>query len=539
MTDAPYAHQSPGFAVKLQVSIVRSAAAAVALLASACAAKPYFVDFENGSDAGGGGFPSDPWKHCPGDDGAQASARRAALSPGDTVYFRGGIVYKGQIAVQWRGASGAPVVYDGNSSGKWGWGKAVIDGGNTWSNGFVSTQRSVGGVIIRNFEIRAIRYTGVEWAGGAGIKIDNADHVTIADCFIHDVGYWNNDGSTVPAGSGISMVQPSNCLITGNEITRTGLAGVQLLGPQTTVVSRNNIHDYVTWGIDLTGDYRACSENDVCDNVVHDLFRYDKGFWKGAGDPPHSDFCFIRKGGGFHPVRNIVERNLFFNDFAFGEFGGTAMLFLSFADSTVIRDNVFINAHSYSAVFFGWTSTATGFYNNTVYCPRTGALRLSTGGNNDIRNNIFVAQSEGLTYDSASDEKNLTIDHNLYCVPDDGKAFVRVSPWEGWSFAAWRKRGYDLQSRLLASAASFKFVTLHGYPVHCDSMDLHVLSGSAASGAGSVIADFRDGKCGRERAAKGSWDIGAFAVATGAGDGHAVVTAPAPPKRKEQPLHHD
>jgi len=61
------------------------------------------------------------------------------------------------------------------------------------------------------------------------------------DCFFHDIGYWNNDGSIIPAGSGICMVRPKNCLITRCEITKTGLGGIQLDGPANCTISHNNV----------------------------------------------------------------------------------------------------------------------------------------------------------------------------------------------------------------------------------------------------------------------------------------------------------
>ena len=45
------------------------------------------------------------------------------------------------------------------------------------------------------------------------------------------------------------------------------------------------------------------------------------------------------------------------------------MVFLSYADSTVVRNNIFINPHGYYATRFSWTSTGTKFYNNTIYAP--------------------------------------------------------------------------------------------------------------------------------------------------------------------------
>lgn len=481
------------------------------IAASLCTAKPHYVDFVNGSDAATGGSPSDPWKHCPGDDGATAAARGAALSPKDTVYFRGGIVYSGQIALKWSGKTGAPVVYDGNSSGQWGWGRAIIDGDASRYFGFHADDAPVSWIVVDNFEIRNLRYnSAMPWGSGKGICCNACASVTIANCYVHDIGYWKNDGSIVPAGNGIKLFQATSCTVTKCEATHCGESGIWLDGAQNCLISKNTVHDYVTWGIDLSGASRLCRNNTICDNIVHDLYQYDAGFWKGSGDPPHQDFVFIRMGNGTHPTRNIVERNLFYNNCAFAEFGGTAMTFLSYADSTTIRNNVYINAHSYSTVFFGWTSTGTKFYNNTIFCPRTGAVRLETGGNNDIRNNIFICTSSGFIYDSTSDERNLVLDYNLYCMPDDNKSFAKAKPYTGWSFLAWQNRGYDVHSKLLPTASAFNFVSTAGYPLACETVDLHTHSSSPFVGAGTALGGFAEDKDRVPRPLGAAWDCGAY-----------------------------
>ena len=485
----------------------------VLLTVSISNAATYFVDFSNGSNSNAGKSQAAAWKQCPGDASATLVPAQTSLSAGDTVLFKGGVVYKGQIGIKWSGTSASgPIVFDGNSTGIWGDGKAIVDGENTRSNGFTSSG-SVSYIVIRNFEIRFMKYTGVAWAGGCGIQIDNASHVTIADCYIHEVGYWNNDGSVVPAGSGINMVEPVSCLITGNEITKTGLGGIQLDGAQNNFISGNNIHDYITWGVDLGGDYQLCTGNNVCANTIHDLWQHDAGFWGGTGDPPHTDYIFIRMGSGQRPLKNLVERNLFYNNATFTNFGGTAFVFLSYADSTVIRNNVFINPHEYYAAYFGWTSGGTKFYNNTIYGPRTGGIRLETSGNNDIRNNIIVASGQ-FGYANTTDLANMICDFNLYFCANDAQSFVQITPYTAHTFASWKSMGYDAHGAKAAAIADIKFGNVAGYPTACQTMDLCILPTSPAVDAGVTLSGFTCDKDLTERPQGGAWDIGAYELKT-------------------------
>ena len=99
----------------------------------------YFVDFDNGNDANSGTSPGSPWKHAPGDDNATGAAN-IILQPGDTVVFKGGVVYSGTstqrgdrrvVAPNNSGTSVSPItLISGHMlSSPWGTGRAVIDGG--------------------------------------------------------------------------------------------------------------------------------------------------------------------------------------------------------------------------------------------------------------------------------------------------------------------------------------------------------------------------------------------------------------------------
>jgi len=91
-------------------------------------AATYYVDFVGGSNTGSGISAATPWKHCPGDPNATGNPKVTQLVPGDTVRFKGGVVYRGSMILNWSGNDGNPITYDGNSDGSWGTGKAILDG---------------------------------------------------------------------------------------------------------------------------------------------------------------------------------------------------------------------------------------------------------------------------------------------------------------------------------------------------------------------------------------------------------------------------
>lgn len=88
----------------------------------------YYVDFDGGNDNYNGRSTAAAFKHCPGDSQATGIADTTALAPGDKVIFKGGVIYRGEVQCYWSGASGNPIVYDGNTENTFGTGRAVIDG---------------------------------------------------------------------------------------------------------------------------------------------------------------------------------------------------------------------------------------------------------------------------------------------------------------------------------------------------------------------------------------------------------------------------
>ncbi len=90
----------------------------------------YYIDYDNGQDTNDGATPETAWKHCPGDGNVVAGSVAAGttLAAGDTVFFKGGVIYRGRIRLDGRytyGSPGHPITFKGNG---WGAGKAIIDG---------------------------------------------------------------------------------------------------------------------------------------------------------------------------------------------------------------------------------------------------------------------------------------------------------------------------------------------------------------------------------------------------------------------------
>jgi len=91
-------------------------------------AKIYYVDYDQGSDKNKGLKSSKPFKHSPGDPDAMDKVKKLHLKPGDKVIFKGGVHYRGNFVIDWSGTKDKPIIFDGNSDGSFGKGKAILDG---------------------------------------------------------------------------------------------------------------------------------------------------------------------------------------------------------------------------------------------------------------------------------------------------------------------------------------------------------------------------------------------------------------------------
>ena len=109
-------------------TLARWIVVAAGLCSSAISAATYHINYRDGDDASDGLGPATAWKHCPGDERAAGRAGKVELKPGDVVRFKGGVAYHGEIRVSASGAEGRAIVFDGNTDGSYGTGRAILDG---------------------------------------------------------------------------------------------------------------------------------------------------------------------------------------------------------------------------------------------------------------------------------------------------------------------------------------------------------------------------------------------------------------------------
>ena len=98
------------------------------MVAGTSFATTYYVDFAGGLDSRAGTSAALSWQHCPGDTNATGTASSTVLTGGDMVIFKGGVYYRGTVVCKWSGSTGNPILYDGNTAGNFGSGRAIIEG---------------------------------------------------------------------------------------------------------------------------------------------------------------------------------------------------------------------------------------------------------------------------------------------------------------------------------------------------------------------------------------------------------------------------
>lgn len=102
--------------------------AAVLLCSDPASAATWYVDYDGGADSANGQSSTTAFQHCPGDPAATAVAKATVPAAGDVVLFKGGVHYRGNVVIPSSGAAGNPVIWDGNTAGTFGTGRAILDG---------------------------------------------------------------------------------------------------------------------------------------------------------------------------------------------------------------------------------------------------------------------------------------------------------------------------------------------------------------------------------------------------------------------------
>lgn len=495
----------------------------------AASAATYYIDYASGNDGNAGTSTGAPWKHCPGDSRATGNAAITA-QPGDIFILKGGVVYQlvasgDRISVNGNGASGSPIVFDGDSGtyvARWGSGnaKAIIDGNSTATQAMYAPTRSW--LVINNFEMRKSGY------GGSYVAFTtSASNCIVSNCYLHRRYDWdlesgpNKTGAYIrDNGRGINIEGTTNNITIDNcEITRLG-GGIRIAAQGASqnvhdiTVKNCDLHDYMVWFIDVNTYSGGVMSNIVIrNNKFRNLFHYSGGYWTGSipdeklnysnQSNPHEDGIFIRQPGSTAAIQNLqIFNNEFYNDISLTGANGTAWIYCSqlrTGTSVYIYNNQIQNPSPYYSISIGYNynyAFTVYVYHNTFALERMNAIKFTESVSSNpahawhFKNNLVFLHNgnTGIAFrpESAycsSLAQALTSDYNFFDLGSGQMASGTGICYASATLPDWQAYiGKDLNS----SAGSANLVSVQtGASV--GSSDLRLQSTSGAIGASLVL----------------------------------------------------
>lgn len=504
---------------------------------ASCFAATFYVDFASGSDSSNGTSTASAWKRVPGDPSATGVPGSTSLAPGDTVVFKGGVQYSGNVALPFSGASESLLTYDGSGS-EWGTGKAIVDANYQLNSYCFAAEAGVSHVTFKGFHLRnaggwadddaaviaaaAGTVTNSTARNGNGLMFYAGGHtnIRIADLYVERMGGWRNtQGWTADtiSGSGIALKDCNGVVVTNCEITKTQ-AGIVIYSSdnmQNVTVQNCDIHNYIVWGIDIAPQASGATLSNirVQNTTIRDYVEFTSGVWTGSGEWPHTDGIFVRTAGISSVWTNVsISRCSFYCDSPGASDGGTAAIFVSQGASVSIFNNLFQDTQTRQIGVEHSNPDASvqvvRIYNNTFLTDGSPAIVMGGETNAAIRqvfiqNNIF-AMAPGAAQNwpmitRLSGVDPVVQDYNRYYDPDWSAGDKYVAAIPGYSsLATIQALGWDLNST-------------YGSPSFLDSTsaksarNLRIQFPLAGT---DLSAFFTDDFTGSTRVAP--WDIGAY-----------------------------
>lgn len=394
------------------------------LVALPCMATDYYIDYVGGSDSAAGHTTGDPFKHCPGDPSATSVCAGVSLIAGDTVFFKGGVSYVltavnpsppavnnvvvngpqtstnvnwvvgtqvAGIALTWNGTLNNPITYDGNSSGTWGTGRALIT--DNFSTNNLEAFSSSGD--IANISFLSLVFTNIGGSNslpstafppvssdglppkpGGGIQAVGAANVIISNCYFGHLGYWQtgitNFGNSTLAGGGFHFSGVTNLQVLNCEFERTRDPLFLDKGNAfNLIISNCFFHDNMEWAItcttSVTNQYR--SNLTIVSCTFSNTDQYYANLWTSQIiSAIFSTFPFSAVSAG--PHQNCIQ--MFNPQDGSGNYGLPRFP----GDTNVyIYNNTFITTMPYlggTACIQLQESTTADIYNNLFILPNTG-----------------------------------------------------------------------------------------------------------------------------------------------------------------------
>jgi hypothetical protein len=392
----------------------------------------YYVD-PNGSDTNGDGSQGSPW----------ASIRHAAgqVAAGDTVLIHPGI-YEGGIVVETGGTAAEPVTFRASGPG------VIVEGSGGMRDAFFIDRADyviVEGLIIQH----AVR---------AGLRISQADHVTVRNSTFADNGTWG----LFTDFSDYTIVEGSESYGAGEE------HGIYISNSSDyPTIRRNRLHHNRGCGLHMNGDLSMGGDGTISYGLVEGNIVYENGAGGGSG--------INMDGVTYTQVRN----NLLYANHA----GGITLYQIDGGSGShhnqVLNNTILMASNGRWAINVPDDSgTHNRVFNNILYTYHSyrGSIAIAEGALAGFESDYNVVMSRFTT--------------------DDGDSIL--------SLAQWQALGYDAHSLIAAPEQLF---------VDPAGDDYHLKTSSPAVDKGLALSQVTEDLEGNLRPAGAGYDIGAYELA--------------------------
>ncbi|MBN1975883.1 MAG: right-handed parallel beta-helix repeat-containing protein [Anaerolineae bacterium] len=361
------------------------------------------------------------------------------VEQGDTVLINPG-TYTGGITVDTSGTASEPITFQANGGG------VVIEGSGGERDAFFITWADY--IVVEGLTI--------QHADRAGMRIDNAHHVTVHDCTFANNGTWGlftdfSDYTTVENCESYGAGDEHGIYISNSSDYPT--------------IRGSRLHHNNGCGLHMNGDINMQPGDGIISYaLVEGNVIYENGAGGGSG---------INMDGVTH---SLVRNNLLYDNHASG-----------------------ISIYQIDG---GSGSHDNRVLNNTIIMPSDGRWGINIPNTNGTNNKLF----NNIVYNYHGWRGSITIasptlsgfesDYNVLMdrfSVDDGNSRI--------TFAQWQALGYDAHSVLATPAELFADVSADDY---------HLKAGSPAINAGTLLGDVTDDLEGNPRPVGPTHDAGAY-----------------------------
>lgn len=365
----------------------------------------YYISFSVGIDSNNGLSAATPLQTL-----SKVSA--TTFSAGDSILFKAGDTWSGQLAPLGSGSSAAPIVIDMYGSGS----KPVINGiGADLSTAFSLNNQSY-------WEINNLELTNQQLAGRTarllGMSVTTSDqmvgikHIYIRNCYVHDIGSLTDESNSdfsKSTGGIIFSGYTNDVLIKGCHIKNVSVEGIRnssSIECSHFIIDSNLLENIYGDGIVLHGvkDGSAITHN-TARNTCHNTSSANyAGIWTYLSESTTIAYNEVSgiTGGGVYDGESFdadisTNGDIFEYNYSHDNKRGF-MLFMPSTRNIIVRYNISVNDVGDCVRLFNFTNITDNsnnrIYNNVFYIPNNVTqLFQNTGGGTisftgDFSNNI-------------------------------------------------------------------------------------------------------------------------------------------------------